>query len=76
MTVEMVAPVELERSNRMSKNLHFIRIDAFEPACVVPGAGRDAYCRRFTTLFLDESSARSGGVGEVVRAVNAFGELP
>ena len=74
MTVEMVAPVELERSNRMSKNLHFIRIDAFEPACVVPGAGRDAYCRRFTTLFLDESSARSGGVGEVVRAVNAFGE--
>ena len=33
---------------------------------------REAYRRRFSTLFVDESTARHGGLGTVVRASNAF----
>lgn len=35
---------------------------------------RDAYRRRFLTLFADDSTGRRGGLGTVVRVVNAFGE--
>lgn len=36
---------------------------------------REAYRRRFSTLFLDESTARHGGLGTVVRATNPLGEV-
>ena len=36
---------------------------------------RDAYVRRFTTLLLDESSVRYGGLGCVMRAKSACGEV-
>lgn len=39
------------------------------------GEGERAdYLRRFSTLFVDETSARRGGLGRVLRATNALGE--
>lgn len=35
---------------------------------------RTDYLRRFSTLFVDEASARRGGLGRVLRAANALGE--
>lgn len=53
--------------------MRLVRVERFEAAGVAALQG-DAYRRRFATLFLDEGSARRGGVGEVLRAVNARGE--
>ena len=54
--------------------MRLVRVEGFEAACPLAEADRAAYCRRFTTLFADEASARRGGAGEVVRATNASGE--
>lgn len=50
------------------------RIEDFEPAEPLADEAREAYLRRFTTLFLDEASERRGGVGRVLRATNPRGE--
>lgn len=46
----------------------------FEPAHAVRASEHDDFMRRFTTLFIDDSTARAGGLGRVVRAANAQGE--
>lgn len=51
-----------------------VRVEHFEPVEFVAEEARGSYLRRFTTLFLDESSERRGGVGRVLRATNARGE--
>lgn len=55
-------------------SLRLVRLQGFEPAEPLSDCARDAYVRRFATLFLDEKSVRRGGVGEVVRAVSPRGE--
>lgn len=53
--------------------MRLVRVDGFEAAA--GAAAQDAaYRRRFAVLFLDEARSRRGGVGEVLRAVNARGE--
>lgn len=54
--------------------LRVVRLQNFEPAEPLSDCTRDAYLRRFATLFLDEETMRRGGVGEVVRAVSPRGE--
>ena len=59
------------------RNAHvrFVRLERFEASFVLAESERDAYVRRFTTLLLDESSVRYGGLGCVVRAKSACGEV-
>ena len=51
-----------------------LRMESFEPAVPVDPASRDACERRFVTLFDDGESARRGGLGEVRRVTNIWGE--
>ena len=52
-----------------------VRLGRFEEPFGMADPEREAYRRRFSTLFVDESTARHGGLGTVVRASNAFGEV-
>lgn len=54
--------------------LRLVTVADFEPAVALSAAEEDAYRRRFGLLFADEDSARRGGIGRVVRAMNAQGE--
>ena len=51
-----------------------VSVTQFEPAVGMQGAALDSYKRRFSTLFVDESTRRRGGIGSVVRATNVLGE--
>ena len=50
------------------------RLEGFEPAVPVDPASRDAYERRFVTLFDEGGAVRRGGLGEVRRVTNIWGE--
>ena len=50
-------------------------ISSFEPTVSLTGADRDAYARRFATLFVSTDSEKHGGMGRVLKAHNAQGEL-
>lgn len=66
---------QLVASERPSaRGMRMVRLGAFEPACALSDAQRDAYCRRFRLLFANDATARRGGLGQVVRATNAQGE--
>lgn len=52
-----------------------LRLEGFEPAIPVDPASRDAYERRFVTLFDDGLASRRGGLGEVKRVTNIWGEV-
>ena len=54
--------------------LRLVRIDGFEPAAALGEAELPAYLRRFSLLFADDATMRRGGIGRVLRAVNAQGE--
>lgn len=54
--------------------LRVVRLYDFEEAVPLPAAEREAYRRRFATLFVDDSHTRTGGIGQVVFALNAQGE--
>lgn len=54
--------------------MRMVRIGSFEEPYTLAAEERDAYCRRFLTLFADDSTGRRGGLGTVVRVVNALGE--
>ena len=64
-------PWGIERSERAMRLVH---VDDFESPIALDDAQRDAYLRRFVTLFADEAHARRGGIGRVTRATNAMGE--
>lgn len=59
---------------RPRRPLRVIHLESFEEAVALGPAEREAYRRRFLTLFLDESSTRRGGIGRVSRVANAMGE--
>lgn len=50
------------------------RIQGFEAPFFLSPDARDAYVRRFSTLFIDEGSERQGGNAQVMRVLNAWGE--
>lgn len=54
--------------------LRVVRLEDFEPAVPLGADEREAYLRRFGTLFVDESRVRRGGIGSVAPATNALGE--
>lgn len=56
------------------KNLRVATAVDFEPAEVISSEKLDAYLARFSVLFIDEDSARRGGIGTVYFASNSFGE--
>lgn len=58
-----------------ARGSRMVRLEGFEEPHRMTDAELNAYRRRFATLFLDEASARRGGLGAVVRAVNVFGEV-
>lgn len=51
-----------------------LRLEGFEPAVPVDPSSRDAYERRFVTLFEEGGAVRHGGLGEVRRVTNIWGE--
>ncbi len=51
-----------------------IRVEGFEAPFFLAESERDAYLRRFSTLFVDERRSRRGGLGRVFHATNALGE--
>ncbi len=51
-----------------------VRLAHFEPAQALADGEREAFCRRFAVLFVEEETTRRGGIGEVTRAVTATGE--
>lgn len=54
--------------------LRLVRIADLEPAIALNEDELPGYLRRFSLLFVDDASMRRGGIGRVVRAVNAQGE--
>ena len=54
--------------------LRLVRVDGFEPAMALGEGELPAYLRRFSLLFADDATMRRGGIGRVLRAVNAQGE--
>lgn len=56
------------------RGARMVRLEGFEEPFRMAGPEREAYRRRFGILFVDDSSARRGGLGTVVRATNALGE--
>lgn len=51
-----------------------MRIEKFEAPFTLAESERDAYLRRFSTLFVDERRSRRGGLGRVYHATNALDE--
>ena len=69
----------LERARELPERgfragLRVVRLEGFEEPCRLPEGELEAYRRRFATLFADDATARRGGLGRVVRVVNALGE--
>ena len=56
------------------KNLRVASVIDFEPAEVIPPEKLEAFLARFSVLFIDEDSARRGGIGTVYFASNSYGE--
>ena len=54
--------------------LRLVRLEGFEPAVALAEDELAGYLRRFSLLFVDDANMRRGGIGRVVRAVNAQGE--
>ncbi len=50
-------------------------ISSFEPAVSLSAGDRDAYARRFVTLFVAAEGGSHGGMGRVLKARNTQGEL-
>lgn len=56
------------------RGARMVRLERFEEPYRMGDPEREAYRRRFSILFVDDSSARRGGLGTVMRATNALGE--
>ena len=56
------------------RGARMVRLEGFEEPFRMAEPERETYHRRFGILFVDDSSARRGGLGTVVRATNALGE--
>lgn len=56
------------------RGCRMVRLERFEEPYRLAETDRETYRRRFTTLFIDDSTTRRGGLGVVVRATNVFGE--
>lgn len=56
------------------RSMRLIRLNDFEAPFPLVGEEGDLYRRRFSTLFVDESRSRRGGLGRVTYAMNARGE--
>lgn len=63
-----------ERTEVEQTRLRVVVLRDFVANAALKDDERAAYCRRFCTLFVDESSMRKGGVGTVYRVENALGE--
>lgn len=55
-------------------SMRLIRLNDFEAPFPLVGEEGDLYRRRFSTLFVDETRSRRGGLGRVTYAMNARGE--
>lgn len=51
-----------------------MRVEELEAPFTLAESERDAYFRRFSTLFVDEHRSRRGGLGRVYHATNVLGE--
>lgn len=71
-TEEAASVATVEEGSAMP--LKRIRLEEFSSPITLADAQKDAYLRRFNTLFVDEARTREGGTSEVLHAVNAFGE--
>lgn len=56
------------------RSMRLVRLEGFEEAVALAKDERDAYRRRFTTLFIEDGRERRGGFGRVTHATNARGE--
>lgn len=59
---------------RFARGLRMVRLERIEEPYRMTEIDREAYRRRFAMLFVDDSTARHGGLGTVIRATNALGE--
>lgn len=56
------------------RGARLVRLEEFEEPFRMESGERAAYRRRFSALFVDESTTCRGGLGAVTRASNAMGE--
>ena len=63
----------VEVAGASAPRLRLVRLEGFCPVAR-PAQDDGRYERRFTTLFADEASCRSGGVAEVMRVQSPMGE--
>ena len=56
------------------RGARMVRLEGFEEPFRMAEPERETYHRRFGILFVDDCSARRGGLGTVARATNALGE--
>lgn len=54
--------------------MRLVRIERFESAVPLSSEEREPYIRRYSTVFVDESQSRRGGIGQISFALNAEGE--
>lgn len=64
----------LSQHNQQTTSLRVIHLEDLEVPFTLPSEDREAYLRRFATLFIDESRVREGSTGKIFQAANAFGE--
>lgn len=66
--------IQIRQQYQTATSLRVIHLEDFEAPFTLPSEDREAYLRRFATLFVDESRMREGSTGKIFQAVNAFGE--
>lgn len=70
----MSAPSDSGLATTTASSSRIMRIGELEAPFALGESERDAYLRRFSTLFVDGHRSRRGGLGRVYHATNALGE--
>lgn len=58
---------QLRQRNQTATSLRVIHLEDFEAPFTLPTEDREAYLRRFATLFVGESRMREGSTGKISR---------
>ena len=60
-------------NERAATGLRLVRIEGFSAPTTLQEDEQEAYLRRFSTIFIDESRCREGGLGQVLYGEDTWG---
>lgn len=61
-------------NERAATGLRLVRIEGFSAPTTLQEDEQEAYLRRFSTIFIDESRCREGGLGQVLYGEDTWGK--